>query len=305
MPESVEMPAPVSTTMLVRASRSRAAADRSSCSTSAIARDASEERAARPGGGRAARRRPAGVRARPDQRGGRQVHARLPGVVERIAVTVVRPARALVTDAWGGTPSRAATRSTWSGSSPCSSSVNATRRALRRAVGERRLRRAAASAHSACATCRSLGRRRRWRRFTGGMLRRTATLPWRSSHARSNCVSRSSVRTIGELLPSRWPRPSAVHVSATVSWRPSGVTVEAVGEVAEQEQRGGAERRQPERLDVARAGVVAERVDQGVGPGLDGNVVGMDFLRERCRLLERLGAGTRRGSRRRIPSEHV
>ena len=49
-----------------------------------------------------------------------------------------------------------------------------------------------------------------------------------------------------------------------------GLTVEAVGQVAEEEQRGRTERRQPERLDVARAGVVPERVDQGVGPGLDG-----------------------------------
>jgi hypothetical protein len=42
-----------------------------------------------------------------------------------------------------------------------------------------------------------------WRRFTGGMLRRTATVPAPSSQARSNCDRRLSVRTIGELEPSR------------------------------------------------------------------------------------------------------
>ena len=48
-----------------------------------------------------------------------------------------------------------------------------------------------------------------------------------------------------------------------------GVAVEAVGEVAEEEQRGGAEGREPERLDVAGPGVVPEGVDDRVGPGLD------------------------------------
>ena len=48
------------------------------------------------------------------------------------------------------------------------------------------------------------------------------------------------------------------------------LTVEAVGEVAEQQERGRAERGEPERLDVPRTRVVAQRVDQRVGPGLDG-----------------------------------
>ncbi len=42
-----------------------------------------------------------------------------------------------------------------------------------------------------------------------------------------------------------------------------GLAVEPVGQVAEQEQRGRAERRQPERLDVAGAGVVARACRSG------------------------------------------
>ena len=49
-----------------------------------------------------------------------------------------------------------------------------------------------------------------------------------------------------------------------------GTAVEAVGEVAEEEERSGPEGREPERLGVAGAGVVAEGVDDRVGPGLDG-----------------------------------
>ena len=52
---------------------------------------------------------------------------------ERFAVTVVGPAGALVAER-GWKPMAWSTRSTWSGSSPCSSSVNATRRARRRAA---------------------------------------------------------------------------------------------------------------------------------------------------------------------------
>ena len=58
-----------------------------------------------------------------------------------------------------------------------------------------------------------------------------------------------------------------------------GAAVEAVGEMAEQEERSGPEGREPERLRVAGAGVVAERVDDRVGPGLDGERGGHGFSR--------------------------
>ena len=105
-------------------------------------------------------------------------------------------------------------------------------------------------------------------------------------------MRRRSVRTIGELVPSRWPRPSACDVSATVSSTPSGVAVEAVGEVAQQQHRGGAEGGQPEGLDVAGAGIVAEHVDDGVVPGLDGDGGGHGAP-PRCGRVSTRSAGKR------------
>ena len=46
-----------------------------------------------------------------------------------------------------------------------------------------------------------------------------------------------------------------------------GRLLEPVGEVAHEQQRGGPERRQPERLRVPGAGIVTQHVEYGVGPG--------------------------------------
>ncbi len=54
-----------------------------------------------------------------------------------------------------------------------------------------------------------------------------------------------------------------------VEVEPVGVDVEAVGEAAEQEGGGRAERGEPEPLDVGRAQLEAELVDDRVGPGAD------------------------------------
>ena len=79
-----------------------------------------------------------------------------------------------------------------------------------------------------------------------------------------------------------------------------GVAVEAVGEVTQQEERGGAERREPELLDVARPRVVSQRVEDGIVPGLDEQRGGHGFLREPAGARS-TGAGMVRGSVRRDP----
>ena len=70
------------------------------------------------------------------------------------------------------------------------------------------------------------------------------------------------------------PSPSDAAVSATARHSRLGVAVEAVGEVPQQQQRRGAERREPKALAVEGAGVVAEGIDHRVGPGDDDDPVG-------------------------------
>ena len=66
-----------------------------------------------------------------------------------------------------------------------------------------------------------------------------------------------------------------------------GGALEPVGEMAHQQQRGGPERREPERLRVPGAGIVPEHVEHGVGPGSDAESSG----HERSSSIARLAAG--------------
>jgi hypothetical protein len=85
-----------------------------------------------------------------------------------------------------------------------------------------------------------------------------------------------------------------------------GIAVEAVGEVAQQQQGRGAQGREPELLDVARPGVVPEGVDDGVVPGLDQQRGGHGFLRARAGAPELTSGPGRWGKcRPRIPSDPV
>ena len=206
---------------------------------------------ARPAGveGAAAGRPSAGTR-----RGSGGGGCRQPGFAARLRCAVPRPAGRVSSRRRGWKPVAKSTRSTWSRSSPCSSSVNATRRARRRAAASRRLGE------------RGLGPLRVRGLHVGGEpaqvapVHRRQVAPHRdrrrvgSAHARSNCSRRVSVRTIGELVPSRSPRPSAGDVSATGSSTPSGMRSKRSARCRKQQERGGPERREPERLDVAASG---------------------------------------------------
>ena len=79
---------------------------------------------------------------------------------------------------------------------------------------------------------------------------------------------------------------------------PARVLLEPVREVAQQQQRGRPERRQPERLGVPGARVVAERVEHRIGPGRDADECrhGVSPSVDRCLRL-RPGDASDRGAR--------
>ena len=185
MPDSVEMPAPVSTTIWPRVAQparrcGRAASSRHTVHGRAPAR--ARDASGAPRGSRARRSVAAGGwRDRPElevRSGSGGADGRWRGCVRRALRGGVRTpsARSRGTIA-GGSRCACSTRSTWSASSPCSSSVNATRRALRRAVGERRARRGAPRPTPRARAWSSRGQPPHVARFTGGRLRRTATVP--------------------------------------------------------------------------------------------------------------------------------
>ena len=97
-----------------------------------------------------------------------------------------------------------------------------------------------------------------------------------------------------------------------------GRLVEPRRQVAEQQHGCRPERREPERLDVERAGIVAQRVEQRIGPGCDRERGGHRFLPARRRAAGEVkvpqsvknclpwvngGPGTRRGSGAHPPRE--
>ena len=71
----------------------------------------------------------------------------------------------------------------------------------------------------------------------------------------------------GELLPVAGAEPEGGRGVGDRELDAVGGALEAIGEVAHQQERGRPEGRQPERLGVPGAGVVAEHVEHGIGPG--------------------------------------
>ena len=126
-----------------------------------------------------------------------------------------------------------------------------------------------ASAQAACSACTGAGRRRRLRRWTGGRLRRTATVVKPSLHASSKVRAAPTIGRSASSRPSRSPRPSARRVGDG-ELDAARVLVELRRKVPQEEQGSGPESRQPEPLDVARTRIVAHGVEDRVGPGLDG-----------------------------------
>ena len=247
------MPAPVSTT-IASASRTQPAI---------------VSRSAMPGN---ARRRAHGSRARGRRRGSgpRRVGEPPRGLrARRRAMALVRPARAASWQIAGWKPVAASTRSAWSGSSPCSSSVNAIWRARRLRRGDGAARRAAPRAQSACSRLQR-GRQpahvaRVDRRQVAAHGHRVAPVVAGEVELRQAVERAHDRRAVAVALP----EPERLRRVGDGELDAAGVLVELAGEMAEQQHRGGSEGREPEGLDVGGAGIVAERVEQRVGPGLD------------------------------------
>ena len=275
MPDSVEMPAPVSTT-ICSASRNHARdlveLDRCRCPSSRRYRASGDvprgcersPRRASAGRGRGPGRVDSPSRAR--SAGWGLGADRLPARLRGGGRTPSPRSRGTMR---GGTHAWNSACSTWSGSSPCSSSVNATRRARRRAV---------ASGGSASRRLGPFGVRDLQ---VGGQPAHVATVDRRDVAAhgdRVGAVSRTRGRTAragsGCARSASWCRsadrgPSACDVSETVSSMPPGCGRSGrrggAGAGA-QWARGSGARTSRRSASAGRS----QGVDDRVGPGLDG-----------------------------------
>ena len=128
--------------------------------------------------------------------------------------------------------------------------------------------------HASCCRWRPGDNRVSWPRVSGGSLRRTARCSGPCHRAPPKRQTRSSVRMNADWRPPLMPTPMDAAVSARSRVTPRG------GRRARRRSRristtvDGPRIDSQNALDVGRSGIVAEPVDHGVGPRLDGQVGG-------------------------------